>query len=128
MTRVTRASKEQASVNMNAGFIQSSILVYDPTRHRRAPSLKRDTTGSPRAARTNYPPPPRGHLPPPPSAAPAAPLCRPPVAVRNYLSPTRAASPVLCRPQCEYGAAFCVRVFRTDVKANPERLYRTGFQ
>lgn len=36
-------------------------------RHRRAPSLKRDTTGSPRAARTNYPPPPlpREHLPRP---------------------------------------------------------------
>lgn len=49
--------------------------MYCPRRHRRAPSLKRDTTGSPRAARTNYPPPPRGHLPPRrPSPTSPAPL------------------------------------------------------
>lgn len=56
-------------------------------RHRRAPSLKRDTTGSPRAARTNYPPPPlpREHLPPPRRLPP--PLAQPRRAAQNYLSP-----------------------------------------
>ncbi|CAG9570680.1 unnamed protein product [Danaus chrysippus] len=76
-------------------------------RHRRAPSLKRDTTGSPRAARTNYPPPPRGHLPPtPPQPSPFTPHPSP---VTRHPSPLLI-SGALCapgtlppaeRPQCE---------------------------
>lgn len=62
-------------------------VVCAPDTGGRRRSLKRDTTGSPRAARTNYPPPPlpRGHLPPPRRLPP--PLTRPRRAAQNYLSP-----------------------------------------
>lgn len=97
----------------NIKVVILSIHSVFHARHRRAPSLKRDTTGSPRAARTNYPPPSRGHLPPhtPHNRHPSPRTLHPsPVTRPLYLSLALSASRVLYRQLNARNAnalAFC---------------------